>query len=371
MPIKFTVYKGKEHTLYLEQEMEQEEIKIGRDETNHIVLSDDKKIISREHAHIKFENDTYYLSDVGSRNGTFINKNRLKPNYPYVLDDASEFSLGDYIVRITLTQPQPQRVEETVFLSNPYQPDVQALVNLLTAIEEKYQNQDPALRDDFLKQALEDKLDHLKTNKIIKLLLTDDKQTKKISVRSADNSHINQIVDILLNLIVKLVQVISKFRTEFVGATLIQTKERIQMNSRDDLINYLLTPSLSEEQFAQRLSLLKDEIEKVIIHQVALLDGYSGGIQEGVPELLKEFNPAIIKNELLNKSIKIGPLNIPAKYIPLLSDLKTLKEIQNKLYHLSQEDRGVFEKKYFRSAFIRRYLENISLSQKSHSRSKG
>jgi hypothetical protein len=174
---------------------------------------------------------------------------------------------------------------------------------------------------------------------------------------------------ILLDLVVKLTQVISKFRTEFVGATLVQTKDSLQIQSREGLQNYLFDPNLSSEDSKKRLILLREEIEKTIMHQVALLDGYRGSIQDGVPELLKELNPSIIKKDLSKEIFEIGPIKIPKKIVPLLIDLKTMQQIERILYNLSQEDRGIFEKKYFRPAFIKNYLETVSSAQKMQSNS--
>ncbi len=364
MPIKFAVYKGKDLSIQFERELDLPEIKIGREDSNHLVLEDSKKIVSRHHSEIKFDNGTYYLSDNGSRNGTYINKNKLKPNYPYVLDDGSEFTIGEYTVKVSLTEAKEYR-EETVFLTNPFVDDVRALQNILRTIEEKYQSEDPGLRNDLLKQALQDEIGDESKSELLNLLSDQGATKQHAAVNIPDVPQNNRIVTILLDVVVKLIQVISKFRTDFVGATLVQTKDSLQVNSRDELQSYLLDPGISPEEAEKRLTLLKGEIEKVILHQVALLDGYRASIQEGVPELLKELNPAIIKKEIANKNIEIGPLKIPKKIIPLLVELNTLQTIENKLYNLSVEDRGIFEKKYFRPAFIRRYLENMSSAQKS------
>ena len=49
---------------------------IGRDSTNHVQLA--HSAISRNHAVIKSENGRYILTDLGSRNGTYVNKRRIK-----------------------------------------------------------------------------------------------------------------------------------------------------------------------------------------------------------------------------------------------------------------------------------------------------
>ena len=48
---------------------------IGRVASNDVVL--DEQGVSRQHARIKADSDGYWLFDSGSRNGTFVNDERL------------------------------------------------------------------------------------------------------------------------------------------------------------------------------------------------------------------------------------------------------------------------------------------------------
>lgn len=381
MPLKLTISKKNDDEFHLEREMEQTKITLGRDDTNLVALPDDKKVVSREHAEIHLDNDTYYLHDKGSRNGTFINNNRLKPEHPYVLDDSSEFEIGEYQLKVTITKLSDPKVEETVFISNPFVDETRSLSDILKILEDKYSEEDPSFREDFLKQSLDQIFEELGENKILSTIIamrstpttppSDSAATPSSPQKSAPApiADDEQVVQILLDLIVKLTLVISKFRTEFIGATLVQTKDSLQIQSRDSLQNYLFDSNLSPEDSQKRLRLLKEEIEKTIMHQVALLDGYRGSIQDGVPELLKELNPSIIKKELSKEIFEIGPLKIPKKIIPLLIELKAMKQVERILYNLSQEDRGVFERKYFRPAFIKNYLETVSSAQKIKAKS--
>ena len=64
-------------------------ITIGRDTDNDVVV--DNKLASRHHAMIQKIKDAYFIKDVGSTNGTFINGVRI-PNEKYV-----KLNLGDKI----------------------------------------------------------------------------------------------------------------------------------------------------------------------------------------------------------------------------------------------------------------------------------
>lgn len=50
--------------------------------------------VSREHAQLSFRNDTFYVRDMGSTNGTFINGEPLRPNSEIALNNADEIRLG-------------------------------------------------------------------------------------------------------------------------------------------------------------------------------------------------------------------------------------------------------------------------------------
>jgi MFS transporter, ACDE family, multidrug resistance protein len=51
-------------------------------------------IVSRIHAEIKFEGGEYYIQDMGSSNGTYINKYPLLPGIWYKLKPGLTFSIG-------------------------------------------------------------------------------------------------------------------------------------------------------------------------------------------------------------------------------------------------------------------------------------
>lgn len=71
-------------------------VTIGRVAPNDIILSNDMKV-SRNHALIRIMGDgRYYLIDMGSSNGTFVNENRVL--MPHELKDADKILIGDSTV---------------------------------------------------------------------------------------------------------------------------------------------------------------------------------------------------------------------------------------------------------------------------------
>ena len=76
--------------------LEGDQIDIGRDSTNEIVINDAE--ISRRHARLTFQGGKYVLEDLGSTNGTFVNGQRLAG--PRVLKSGEVVSFGEQIVMI-------------------------------------------------------------------------------------------------------------------------------------------------------------------------------------------------------------------------------------------------------------------------------
>jgi adenylate cyclase len=70
--------------------------KVGRHEENDVVIPSD--IVSRQHAMLqRAEDGTFYLIDMGSRNGSFVNGSRV--SVPAALNDGDEISLGDITIK--------------------------------------------------------------------------------------------------------------------------------------------------------------------------------------------------------------------------------------------------------------------------------
>jgi hypothetical protein len=59
--------------------------------------------VSRRHARILFTNGSYMIEDLGSTNGTFVNRGRrLIPGNPHKLDDGDEIIVGKTFLRLVV-----------------------------------------------------------------------------------------------------------------------------------------------------------------------------------------------------------------------------------------------------------------------------
>lgn len=75
---------------------------IGRTEDNYILLSEDS--ISRNHAKIINSNLNYFLIDLGSSNGTFVNNKRIHGQYPLHAGDLIRFGSDVSFVFVPASQ---------------------------------------------------------------------------------------------------------------------------------------------------------------------------------------------------------------------------------------------------------------------------
>jgi pSer/pThr/pTyr-binding forkhead associated (FHA) protein len=65
---------------------------IGQGPRNEIPLDDDS--VSSKHALLDFSGSSWRLTDLGSRNGTYVEGERLRPDLPVVLKDGTSIAIG-------------------------------------------------------------------------------------------------------------------------------------------------------------------------------------------------------------------------------------------------------------------------------------
>ena len=58
--------------------------------------------VSRKHAEIVFDMGRYYIADLGSTNGTFLNSTRLRPNERYPIESADQIRLGHFLMIVAI-----------------------------------------------------------------------------------------------------------------------------------------------------------------------------------------------------------------------------------------------------------------------------
>ena len=89
-----------------------EEISVGRDKDNDIVLSDQRA--SRQHAQIKKENDQYVIHDLGSVNGTLVNETRTSTA---ALKHNDQIKIGNSILIFLEKEERTETIQKNLVVS--------------------------------------------------------------------------------------------------------------------------------------------------------------------------------------------------------------------------------------------------------------
>ena len=122
-----------------------DDVLIGRGSTPDFAIFDPS--VSRKHASLHRQGKTYYLSDLGSGNGTALNGNRITG--PTAVADGDRIRLGDVVVRFSLPEAPTEYDDGTLVLfrepgqTSKMQPVLDvieadgAVATLLTGVEEK------------------------------------------------------------------------------------------------------------------------------------------------------------------------------------------------------------------------------------------
>jgi serine phosphatase RsbU (regulator of sigma subunit) len=96
------------------------------------------KQVSRQHAFLYHQDGKYYVQDLGSSNGTFLNGKRLTPHVASVLTESDTFQIGPYLFALRQVAAAPARADDASIV-------VREMVSA-TSLHEKLFGQDPAAR---------------------------------------------------------------------------------------------------------------------------------------------------------------------------------------------------------------------------------
>ena len=91
--------------------IEGEEVTIGRDESNDVVLQDDR--ISRLHARLTWTEGEWALTDLGGLNGTWLEEQRLIVGRAAPLPIGAAFRVGPFLLRLEMVNLAEEPAEST------------------------------------------------------------------------------------------------------------------------------------------------------------------------------------------------------------------------------------------------------------------
>ncbi len=394
MKILITLRKTSDPSFIKNFEFTEYPVKLGRESDNHIVLEDQRKVVSRSHAKILDTEGIIQVIDLGSANYTYLNGERVLPDLENALKSGDVIRIGEYEMDIVLEQIKLDRPpnfddQKTMIFSNPFVEEVASISDSILKLSEKYFYNESPLKGEMLRMSLMQGLDNLMpgdVNKVLSeyfaskfldqnLLLQSKKEVPssnksfyekpevkpnapstpaQSSAKPTDYSfstYFSESVDILLDTVIKLIQGFLQFRQEFFGVTIYQT---IPTGSLKDIKEYLFNPEVTPEEQKKRISMIKEETQKLLSHQIGLLEGYRTSVTEGSQSLLQSLDPELIERETISKQTSALDNLLPyTKKIKTLDAIKSsFKKYISDPYHL--------EKKYFRPPFIKGYQKRIS-----------
>jgi hypothetical protein len=178
---------------------------------------------------------------------------------------------------------------------------------------------------------------------------------------------IQGLIDTLLELLVKFIQARRQFRLEFMGETMIKLKKTFSLSdcTLEELKDYILDPDISAEETQRRIEKIKAMTDELLIHQLSMLEGYKSSAIEGTQKILEKLSPDALKDDLAAQKTATDKPSFLYKALPFLASLRLSQLITDAYRELSQEDKGIIEKKYFRPSYIKSYNKRTDMAKKT------
>jgi pSer/pThr/pTyr-binding forkhead associated (FHA) protein len=360
-----------------EYQFAKDTITIGRDLDNDLQLLEGLKSgVSRHHAKIKAVDGVHKLIDLSSRNFTFLNNQKLQAEVEYDLKEGDKIKIGEFFIHFSV---QVDRIEkekaplQALDEKNPFWEETKELALILNRISHKYENVDFLPKDIALEEALRKAFIDLETNQAfeaIRSIFNSDSFVRANSPTQqnidlqpqAESQPFHSFIDILLDFLVKSNQACKEFRVNFAGETLVKSRRSgsLEGHSCEELKKFLFDPNINLNELTKRLESIQAMTDEIMLHQLALLEGYKAGIGEGMKQILERMNPKKYREQ----KVKLGKISIPLRLIPILNYLTLVRSWRASYSDIAQEDQSTIEKKYFRPSYVRHYYKRKNISRK-------
>ncbi len=433
MPIKLLVTHAEDEGSPDEYVFDQDTVTIGRDGDNHLTLPDPARIVSKRHAEVRDTGGGYLLADLGSKNFTFLNGNRLPSDQPARLSPGDRFTVGDFELRFYPEAAPSPNDDRTVFAAsfvNPFEEAAEKLAASLGDLRRVWSAEAGAHRADALRTALGAALvggeEEDEPGAVVAALLGGSgeevgaqraplapppaappptptppadllapdpavspfavTQLEPVAVPAAPPAEaappatepsrtgppatglpaagrpapgaapagqVERVLDVLTDVASRLLAIPWQFRHEFIGQTIVQTEETALLyETSPSELKALLLDARDPAEAERRMEAVLDAAEAVVVHQLALLDGYKASVQEGAGRLLGQVDPVALEEEIEASS--------PVYKVPQLRGVAVLDRLKEIHQELGGEDWSVAERRAFRPAFINAYLARMT-----------
>jgi hypothetical protein len=381
MPYKLKITRESDPSWNQEYSFDKETVRIGRDPANELQLGGSGSGVSRLHTQIKQEGDAFKIIDNNSLNFTYLNSEKLKTRIEHDLKDGDEIRICDFILQFAVEAPVEEDLDATVLgkdFINPFIPDVKALSKAVDNICTRYEKEEFGRERDVLLDAIDKEFGEQKSNEAREILaqilspqtgtteLPPDFAAKEVPIQHRYDQ-IQELMDTLMELLVKFIQARRQFRLEFMGETMIKLKKTFSLSdcTLEELKDYILNPDIPADETQKRIAKIKAMTDELLIHQLSMLEGYKSSAKEGTQKILDRLNPDVLKQDLAAQESATGTQSLLYKVFPFLAAFKQSKLITAAHRELSQEDQGIIEKKYFRPSYIKSYNRRTDLAKKT------
>lgn len=141
-------------------------VTIGRSRKCDHRLDDQKQVVSGRHAQIAIEGGKLFVTDLASRNFTYVDGERLEPNAPHEISAGSTVTIAEFEIQADAGGVAGESTEApTVFeasYENPFTDEAVRLAALVGRIDELYESEAPGRRNEALREALDEALSDAK-----------------------------------------------------------------------------------------------------------------------------------------------------------------------------------------------------------------
>ncbi len=368
MPFKLHITKEDEPEWRQEYTYDKDTIIIGRDINSDLQLEGSKSVVSRRHAQIKQQGDSYQIEDLNSRNFTFLNDEKLKADVDYNLKNDDIIRICDFQIQFSPVEPETAKYAERTILAypNPFLQDAVHLSTLFKQIFTKYDKEDSDRKDEALQETFQELFSNLQMHKVLEIMAQSMQPGLPVTVPPTEElgdrlelsaSEEQGLLDLLLDFFVKTVQARRQFRMEFIGETMIKSAKTFSIYNctPEELKKFLFDPNLPPNQSRKRMTQLRSLVSELMLHQISLLDGYKSGVNAGSKQIIQRFDPEVVKKQLAERKTSIAGLKLALSSLPLLNAVKLVEQYASIYRELAQEDQSIIEKKYFRPNYVKRY----------------
>ena len=372
-------------------------VSIGRRDFNDVQLQDQRRLISSRHAEIRKKGSNFMVVDVGSKNGTQLNGQRIDVGKEYPLKQGDQINIGDFLIEfmpIISILPEGEKVQkglDSTTITSDVTEEVQELIAKLKYIYADHLNETNEERKtlmlEIIRKAIEGK-DEEDSRRIIDLIKSQfpEKEYQQKRVLQSQSEQIMECktqeyelyktayheliniaerylanledlrspesvkqlikrIDMALNTMIECLANAIKGRKQFeeefdVEATRIFSWKPNPIKLAEDSrgIGEYLIDWRRKESMEQVSSNLADAFTDLALHQMGLMAGF----KECLRGILKQLDPESLEAEGQASTVNLGILKIHPQFGPLTS-LAAWNRFKEKHKKLSEEEVKTFE----------------------------